>query len=68
VDGKFRQLARIIDLIAWGVFFTTIGCMSAQVNREIDYQKEKNAYVPIPAEEVIVDEPVVADLKAKMSD
>ena len=35
----FQQLAQIIDLIADIVFFSTAGCMTAQVNYEIKYRE-----------------------------
>mmetsp|Transcript_4966 Transcript_4966/g.16283 ORF Transcript_4966/g.16283 Transcript_4966/m.16283 type:complete len:92 (+) Transcript_4966:674-949(+) len=37
-NRDFQQLAALIDLIADIVFFTTAGCMTAQVNYEIKYR------------------------------
>ena len=36
---QFRDLAQIIDLIADIVFFSTAGCMTAQVDYEINYRE-----------------------------
>ncbi|CAM9335052.1 unnamed protein product [Phaeothamnion confervicola] len=47
--SELREFARILDLIAECVYFTTIGCMSGQMVTELDYQ-EQNA----PRAEAIV--------------
>ena len=37
-NRNFRHLARLLDLIAEIVFFATAGCMTAQVDAEINYR------------------------------
>lgn len=37
---ELRHLAHIIDVMANMVFYTTIGCMNAQVNAEIDHRRQ----------------------------
>lgn len=39
IDSTFSELAAIIDCIADLVFLSTAGCMTAQVNKELEYQK-----------------------------
>lgn len=39
IDDSFRELAMIIDCIADVVFFSVAGCMTAQVDHELKYQK-----------------------------
>jgi len=46
-DRNFRELAQIIDLIADIVFFTTAGCMTAQVDYEIKYREALGAQQPM---------------------
>lgn len=48
IDGSFRDLAQIIDLIADIIYHTVSGCMTAQVATEIDYQKAQHRF-PISA-------------------
>jgi len=38
INGSFRDLAHIIDMIANLFYHTISGCMTAQVAYEIDYQ------------------------------
>mmetsp|Transcript_17072 Transcript_17072/g.53318 ORF Transcript_17072/g.53318 Transcript_17072/m.53318 type:complete len:235 (-) Transcript_17072:267-971(-) len=40
-DSSFRELACIIDCVADTVFFSTAGCMVAQLNRELKLQAPK---------------------------
>ena len=40
IDPTFQDLATILDLIADLVFYTTAGCMHAQVNYELDQRKK----------------------------
>jgi hypothetical protein len=44
IDGNFRTLADIIDLIADLVYHTVSGCMTAQVAMEIDYQQKEGKF------------------------
>ena len=39
INRDFQQLAQLIDLIADIVFFSTAGCMTAQVDYEIKYRE-----------------------------
>lgn len=51
-----RHLAHTIHIIAQIAFYSTIGCMAAQVNHEIDYRRAaSSAYTAIPTGEVIPD-------------
>ena len=45
-NRNFRHLARLLDLIAEIVFFTTAGCMTAQVDAEIRYREGGAASPP----------------------
>ncbi|KAG5182429.1 hypothetical protein JKP88DRAFT_186308 [Tribonema minus] len=36
---ELREFARILDLIAEIVFYTTVGCMTGQMMHELDYQQ-----------------------------
>ncbi|KAJ8612588.1 hypothetical protein CTAYLR_009792 [Chrysophaeum taylorii] len=46
-NREFRECAQIIDLIADIVFFSTAGCMTAQVDYEIKYRDSLTGPVPI---------------------
>ncbi len=54
IDGSFRQISQIIDLIANLFYHTISGCMTAQVAHEMNYQVNNpksnlivaEAYVP----------------------
>lgn len=47
-DENLRHLAHLIHVTAEIVFYTTLGCMAAQVNREINARKATSAYTPLP--------------------
>jgi hypothetical protein len=55
-DENLRHLAHLIHVAAEVVFYTTLGCMAAQVNREIDVRKATSAYAVVPEEALLVDE------------
>lgn len=44
-----REAAQILDCIADAVFFSTLGCMAAQVDAELKYQLNKGAAGAAPA-------------------
>ena len=47
-----RHLAHLIHVIAQIVFYSTVGCMAAQVNYEVDYRRAtRGAYASIPTGE-----------------
>ena len=49
-DENLRHLAHLIHVAAELVFYTTLGCMAAQVNREVDVRKTTTAYAAVPGE------------------
>lgn len=52
-----RHLAHLIHVIAQIVFYSTVGCMAAQVNYEVDYRRAtRGAYASIPTGEIIPDQ------------
>lgn len=51
---ELQHLAHVIHVVAQIVFYTTLGCMAAQVNYEVDFRRATNAaYQSIPTGEVI---------------
>jgi len=52
-NRDFQQLAAIIDLIADIVFFSTAGCMTAQVNYEVKYRESLAAPVAVAGGPVV---------------
>ena len=54
---ELRHLAHLVHVVAQIVFYTTIGCMAAQVNFEVDVRRATNvAYEQLPTGELIDDQ------------
>lgn len=54
-----RHLAHLIHVVAQIVFYSTIGCMAAQVNYEIDTRRiNLSVYESLPTGEIITDRTV----------
>ena len=61
-DRNLRDLAQIIDLIADIVFFSMAGCMTAQVDYEINYRESLGSAGTLPgAPPVAVASPIAAE-------
>ena len=52
-----RHLSHTIHIIAQIAFYSTLGCMAAQVNHEIDFRRANSSdYSAIPTGEIIQDQ------------
>jgi hypothetical protein len=50
-DENLRHLANVIHVTANAVFYSALGCMAAQVNREVDFRRaSRTVYEPVPAQ------------------
>lgn len=50
-------MAHLIHVVAQIVFYSTIGCMAAQVNYEVDARRSNmSVYESIPTGEVVIDQ------------
>ena len=61
---QLRHLAHLIHVVAQIVFYSTIGCMAAQVNYEIDTRRiNLSVYESLPTGEIIIDQAVYEQSK-----
>jgi hypothetical protein len=59
---ELRHLAHVIHVTAQIVFYTTLGCMAAQVNCEVDVRRASNAaYEALPTGELYRDQVISSD-------
>lgn len=58
---EIRHLAHLIHVVANCVFYSTIGCMASQVNREVDFRRKSSFdYVDLSGQEFAGDGGTVA--------
>lgn len=59
---ELQHLAHLIHVTAQVVFYTTLGCMAAQVNHEVDIRRANNAaYEALPTGEVYREQIISGD-------
>jgi len=58
-NRNFEQLAQIIDLIADIVFFSTAGCMTAQVDYEVNYRNTLGGAGVLPGGPPPINSPII---------
>ena len=58
-DRNLRDLAQIIDLIADIVFFSTAGCMTAQVDYEVNYRNTLGGAGVLPGGPPPINSPII---------
>jgi len=68
--SQLRDLAHLIHSVAQIVFYTTLGCMAAQVNYELDSRKGEmgDAYTSIPTGDLIPELDRESDVLLKEKD